>query len=108
MISLWRSYRLGIHPRCESHGEEYAVDTDLYPVFRSRIVEIRKWLIGVFATLIVLVLSHAFRGAPSDIVDFNSTEVQAKADATFFSWSAMNSNIAARSVYTQLLCHAAI
>ncbi len=51
-----------------------------------------KWLIGVAAALAVVVLGawlwlwFAFRGTPSDIVNFHPTEFQAKAtDAFFFS-----------------------
>jgi hypothetical protein len=51
-----------------------------------------KWLIGVVAALAVVVLGawlwlwFAFRGTPSDIVNFHPTEFQAKAaDAFFFS-----------------------
>ncbi|HVR23687.1 MAG TPA: hypothetical protein VMU26_10215 [Candidatus Polarisedimenticolia bacterium] len=49
-----------------------------------------KWLIGVVAALVVLFLVawlwmwFAFRGTPSDIVDFHPMEFQAKADTTFF------------------------
>ena len=49
-----------------------------------------KWLTGVAAALVVLFLVawlwmwFAFRGTPSDIVDFHPTEFQAKADSTFF------------------------
>ena len=51
-----------------------------------------KWPVGVVAALVVLVLVawlwmwFAFRGTPSDIVDFHPREFQAKAtDAFFFS-----------------------
>ena len=49
-----------------------------------------KWLIGVCAALVVLAVGawlwlwFAFRGTPSDIVNFHPTEFQAKADAPFF------------------------
>jgi hypothetical protein len=51
-----------------------------------------KWLIGVVAALAVVVLGawlwlwFAFRGTPSDIINFHPTEFEAKAtDAFFFS-----------------------
>lgn len=49
-----------------------------------------KWLVGVVAALVGLVLVawlrmwFAFRGTPSDIVDFHPREFQAKADTSFF------------------------
>jgi hypothetical protein len=49
-----------------------------------------KWIIGIFAAVALLILGawlwlwFAFRGTPSDIVNFHPSEFQAKADAAFF------------------------
>lgn len=49
-----------------------------------------KWLIGIVAAVALLILGawlwlwFAFRGTPSDIVNFHAREFQAKGDAAFF------------------------
>jgi hypothetical protein len=61
------------------------------PAFRATALSrLGKWLLGVVAAIVALVLGawlslwFAFRGTPSDIVNFHPTGFEAKADAAFF------------------------